>query len=269
MGLKFCSLASGSSGNCQFVGSNDTKLLIDAGLTGKYITTALQSIDIDAKTIDGILITHEHSDHIKGVGVLMRRFDIPLYVNEKTWEVMKDKIGSVEGKDIRLFNTCDSFFIGDIKVKPYNIFHDAIEPVGFSFVHNKSKISITTDSGCINDEIINEIKDSDLLVIESNHDVEMVKFGKYPWFLKKRILSDLGHLSNEAAGEIITQVVKDGNVKYVVLAHLSKENNFPELAYETVKNITHENKIKVGLDINLDLTYRNRIGRVYNIKGSF
>ncbi len=269
MGLKFCSLASGSSGNCQFVGSKDTKLLIDAGLTGKYITGALQSIDIDANRINGLLITHEHSDHIKGVGVLMRKFDIPLYVNEKTWEAMKDKIGSVEGKDIRLFNGCEPFSIGDIGVKPYNISHDASNPVGFSFVHDNSKISITTDSGCVTDEIMNEIKDSDLLVLEANHDVEMVKFGKYPWFLKKRILGDFGHLSNEAAGNIVTQVVKEGNVRYVVLAHLSKENNFPELAYETVKNIAHENKIKVGLDINLDLTYRNRIGRVYNITGSF
>ncbi|WP_432661977.1 MBL fold metallo-hydrolase [Wukongibacter baidiensis] len=266
MSLKFCSLASGSSGNCQYVGTEDTKLLIDAGLTGKYITSALQNIDIDANTINGLLVTHEHSDHIKSVGVLMRKFDIPLYVNEKTWEAMKEKIGSVKGKDIRLFKDCDPFFIGDIRVKPYNVSHDASNPMGFSFVHDNSKVSITTDSGCVTDEIIDEIKDSDLLVLEANHDVEMVKFGKYPWFLKKRILSDVGHLSNEAAGNIVTEVVKNGNVKYVLLAHLSKENNFPELAYETVKNIAEENKIKIGLDINLDLTYRNRVGRVYNIR---
>ncbi|SKC88450.1 MBL fold metallo-hydrolase [Maledivibacter halophilus] len=269
MGFKFCSLASGSSGNCQYVGSRDTKLLIDAGLTGKYITNALKNIDIEAEKIDGLLITHEHSDHIKGVGVLMRKFDIPLYVNEKTWEAMKDKIGSVKGKDIRLFSDCESFAIGDIKVNPYSISHDACNPMGYSFVHNNSKISITTDLGCITDEIINEIKDSDLLVIESNHDVEMVKFGRYPWFLKKRILGDFGHLSNEAAGNIITEVVKNGKVKYALLAHLSKENNFPELAYETVKNIIIENEIKVGVDVNLDLTYRNRTGRVYNIQKDF
>lgn len=266
MGIKFCSLASGSSGNCQYVGTKETKLLIDAGLTGKYITGALQNIDIEANEIDGLLITHEHSDHIKGVGVLMRKFDIPLYVNEKTWDGMKDKIGSVKGKDIRFFSGCDPFFIGDIKVKPYRVSHDACNPMGFSFVYDKAKISITTDSGCVNDEIIDEIKDSDLLVLEANHDVEMVKFSKYPWFLKKRILSDLGHLSNETAGNIVTEVVKNGNVKYVLLAHLSKENNFPELAYETVKNIAEESNIKVGLDINLDLTYRNRIGRLYNIR---
>lgn len=266
MGLKFCSLASGSSGNCQYVGSKETKLLIDAGLTGKYIIKALENINIEANTIDGLIITHEHSDHIKGVGVLMRKFDIPLYANEKTWDAMKGKIGSVKGKDIRLFDDCDPFFIGDIKVNPYKISHDACNPMGYSFVHNDSKVSIATDLGCISDEIIDEIKGSDLLVLESNHDVEMVKFGKYPWFLKKRILGDFGHLSNESAGNILTEVVKKGNVKYALLAHLSKENNFPELAYETVKNILEENNIKVGLDVNLDLTYRDKIGRIYNIQ---
>ncbi|SHJ93146.1 MBL fold metallo-hydrolase [Paramaledivibacter caminithermalis] len=266
MGFEFCSLASGSSGNCQYVGSKDTKLLVDAGLTGKYIIEALNNIDIKAGTIDGLLITHEHTDHIKGVGVLMRKFDIPLYVNKKTWDAMKGKIGSIEGKDIRLFNDCDPFFVGDIKVNPYNISHDASNPVGYSFVYDDSKISIATDLGCVTNEIIDEIKDSDLLVIESNHDVEMVKFGRYPWFLKKRILGDNGHLSNETAGNIITEVVKKGKVKHVLLAHLSKENNFPELAYETVKNIVEENKIKVGLDINIDLTYRNRVGRLYKIQ---
>ncbi|MCT4565612.1 MAG: MBL fold metallo-hydrolase [Maledivibacter sp.] len=266
MGLKFCSLASGSSGNCQYVGSKETKLLIDAGLSGKYIMQALQNIDVEGDKIDGLIITHEHSDHIKGVGVLMRKFDIPLYVNEKTWDAMKDKIGSVKGKDIRLFNGCKPFLIGDIKVNPYNISHDACDPMGYSFIHNNSKVSIATDLGCISDDIINEIKDSDLLVLEANHDVEMVKFGKYPWFLKKRILGDFGHLSNETSGNILTEVVKTGRVKYALLAHLSKENNFPELAYETVKNILEENDIHVDVDVSLDLTYRNRIGRVYNIQ---
>lgn len=266
MPLKFCSLASGSSGNCQYIGSRETKLLIDAGLTGKYIIKALENIDVEGNDIDGLLITHEHNDHIKGVGVLMRKFDIPLYVNEKTWGVMKDKIGDVRGKDIRIIKNDDSFYIGDIKVKPYCISHDACDPIGFSFVSDNAKISIATDLGCINDEIIEEIKDSDLLIIESNHDIEMVKMGRYPWFLKKRILSDKGHLSNEAAGKIIAKVVENGNVSYVVLAHLSKENNFPELAYETVKNIVAEKKIKVGRDISLDLTYRDRISRVYNIR---
>ncbi len=265
MSLKFCSLASGSSGNCQYIGSKETKLLLDAGLTGKYITGALESIDVDAKDINGILVTHEHSDHIKGIGAMMRKYNIPLYVNENTWEVIKGKLGKVEGKEINVFSGYNSFRIGDIIVDPYSISHDASDPVGYSFISNDVKISIATDLGCMTDGIIENIKDSNLLVIESNHDIEMVKVGKYPWFLKKRILGEKGHLSNEDAGRTIAKVVDTGNVNYVVLAHLSKENNFPELAYETVKGILEENKIKVGLDINLDLTYRNKIGRVYNI----
>ncbi len=266
MTLKFCSLASGSSGNCQYIESKDTKLLVDAGLTGKYITNGLMDIDIDAKNIKGILVTHEHSDHIKGIGVMMRKFDIPLYVSENTWEEIKDKLGNLKGKKIEIFNGYEDFAIGDVLVKPYSISHDACDPVGYSFKSGNSKISITTDLGYISEDIIDEIKDSDLLVIESNHDEEMVKVGRYPWFLKKRILSEVGHLSNEAAGNVIAEVVEKGNVKYVLLAHLSKENNFPELAYETVKNIVEDKKIKIGTDINLDLTFRDRIGRVYNIK---
>ncbi|WIF95819.1 MBL fold metallo-hydrolase [Caminicella sporogenes] len=266
MSLTFCSLASGSSGNCQFIGSKDTKLLIDAGLTGKYIINALQNIGIEGKDIDGLLVTHEHIDHIKSVGILMRKFDIPLYIKEKTWEVIKNKIGKIDGKDIKILKDNEPFYIGDIKIKPYSISHDAVDPIGFSFIGYNSKISITTDLGYVSDEIVEEIKDSDLLVIEANHDVETLKMGKYPWFLKKRILSEEGHLSNEAAGKIVTQVVEKGNVSYVVLAHLSKENNFPELAYETVKNIVEERKIKVGRDIFLDLTYRDKISRLYNVR---
>lgn len=266
MSLQFCSLASGSSGNCQYVGTKDTKLLVDAGLTGKYIKNALDNIDIDIKGIDGLLVTHEHNDHIKAIGVLMRRYNIPLFVNERTWDMMKDKIGKIDEDSVRFLNDYNEFYIGDIAIKPYSISHDASDPIGFSFIKDKGKISIATDLGYINEEIINQIKDSDLLVIEANHDVEMVKVSKYPWFLKKRILSEVGHLSNETAGEIVSEVVQNGNVNNVVLAHLSKENNFPELAYETVKNIVEEKNIKVGLDINLDLTYRDRISRVYNIK---
>jgi len=266
MSLTFCSLASGSSGNCQYIGTSSTKLLIDGGLSGKYITNALSNIDVDPGRINGILVTHEHSDHIKGIGILMRRYDIPLYVNVNTWEEIKDKLGKIDGKRVEVFEGYEEFVIGDISVKPYSISHDACDPVGYSFNCGKTKVSITTDLGYVTDEIIEEIKDSDLLVLEANHDVEMLKVGKYPWFLKKRILGEFGHLSNETAGETIAKVVERGNVKCVALAHLSKENNFPELAYETVKNIVQEKNIKVGVDISLDLTFRNRIGRVYNIK---
>ena len=266
MSIEFCSLASGSSGNAQYIASQETSLLLDAGLSGKYIESALKNVDIDIRKIKGILVTHEHSDHIKGVGILHRRYGMEIYTSNKTWDAMLPKIGKVDLEKVHFFNPGEAFDVGDIQVDPFSISHDAIDPVAFSFRTHNAKLSMATDLGIWDDEILNEIKDSDLLVLESNHDVEMLKMGSYPYYLKRRILSEVGHLSNDSAGELITRVVKEGNVKNVLLAHLSKENNLPELAYETVRSIVEENGIQVGTDINIDLTYRDRVGKIYKIK---
>ncbi|MCT4618021.1 MAG: MBL fold metallo-hydrolase [Marinisporobacter sp.] len=267
MGLTFCSLASGSSGNCQYIESAEGCLLVDAGLSGKRIQQAMESIGKNMEKVQGILITHEHNDHIKGVGILSRRFNIPIYANNNTWRAMKGKLGKIDEENIRYFDTGEEFFIQDIKIKPYAISHDAIEPVGFSLYHDDAKVSIVTDTGYIPDTVKKEIQGSDLLMLESNHDVEMLKMGRYPWYLKKRVMGDEGHLSNETAGEIIAELVKlDMPINNVLLGHLSKENNFPELAFETVKNVLSSQEIKIGLDINVDLTYRDRVSSVYNIK---
>ncbi|MEW9123496.1 MAG: MBL fold metallo-hydrolase [Thermotaleaceae bacterium] len=266
MGLKFCSLASGSSGNCQFIASEESKILLDVGLAGKRIVSALESIGERGEKIQGILVSHEHSDHIKGIGILSRRFNIPIYANNNTWREMVGKIGPIHEENQRYFETGESFTIGDIKIKTYGISHDAVEPVAFSFHHEGAKISVATDLGHVDDRIMEEIRDADLLMLESNHDVEMLKMGKYPWFLKKRILGDFGHLSNETAGHVIADLLEgQGRIAHVLLGHLSKENNFPELAYETVKSILADRKIKIGLDINIDLTYRDQLSRVYSI----
>lgn len=266
MSLKFCSLASGSSGNSQYIATDSTGILVDAGLSGKYIKGALENIDVDISTITGLLVTHEHSDHIKGIGVLMRRYSVPLYITEKTWEAMKTKIGEVSPDKVIFIDKGTEFEIGDITVKSYEVTHDAIDPVGYTFRYKDMKVSIATDLGHITEEIINEIKDSDLLLLESNHDIEMLKMGSYPYYLKRRILSEHGHLSNVTCGETVVDVVKRGRVKNVLLGHLSKENNFPELAFETVKNIVEASEIKIGEDINIDMTYRDRVSRLYNIK---
>lgn len=266
MNLKFCSLASGSSGNCHYVATDETGLLVDAGLSGKYIKGALENIDVDITTITGLLVTHEHSDHIKGIGVLMRRYGIPLYITEETWKAMSCKIGKIDEKKVIFISKNEEVEVGNIVVKSYEVSHDAVDPVGYTFRYGNSKISIVTDLGHITDEIMDEIKDSDLLLIESNHDEEMLKMGSYPYYLKRRILSELGHLSNSAAGEIVVNAVKRGRVKNVLLGHLSKENNFPELAFETVKNIVEASSIEVGVDINIDMAYRDRVSRFYNIK---
>lgn len=266
MGFRFCSLASGSSGNCQYIASDEFRILLDVGLAGKRIVQGLESIGENAEKINGILVTHEHSDHIKGIGILSRRFNIPIYANTKTWEAMRGKIGVVQEENIRYFETGKIFEIGDISVKAFPISHDAAEPVAFSFQHDQGKISVATDLGHVSHEIKEEIKDADFLVLESNHDINMLKMGNYPWYLKKRIMGDYGHISNDTAGSVLADMMEDhGSLRHVLLAHLSKENNFPELAFETVKGILSDRKIKVGTDINIDLTYRDRVSKVYEV----
>ncbi len=266
MSMNFCSLASGSSGNCQYISSDITHLLVDAGLSGKYIRNALENIDVDPESIHGILVSHEHSDHIKGVGVLMRKYGLKLYVNQLTWNAMKHKIGAIDEEQVVFFKTNESMTIGDIQVKPFSISHDAADPVGFTFSIESAKLCVATDLGIADEQIVHEICDCDLLMIEANHDEEMLKMGKYPYYLKRRILSEDGHISNEYAGSLVVEAAKKGRVNQVLLGHLSKENNFPELAYETVRQVVENSQIQVGIDLNIDMTYRDRVSRLYKIR---
>ncbi|MCA0385550.1 MAG: MBL fold metallo-hydrolase [Firmicutes bacterium] len=266
MSLSFCSLASGSSGNCQYVESQTTRLLVDAGMSGKYIKSSLESIDVNIASINGILLTHEHADHISGLGVLMRRYKIPLHVTHKTWEAVRLKVGEVDETLLFRYEDMDDITIGDIRIRGTRITHDAVDPLCYTFEHGGSKVGIATDLGAISDEVVERFKDCDLLMIESNHDIEMLKVGPYPLYLKRRILSEFGHLSNEDAGYIAKEIIQFGRAKNILLAHLSKENNFPDLAYETVRGILENEDILVGRDINLDLTYRDKVGKLYRIK---
>lgn len=263
--MEFCSLASGSKGNSQYIASKKNGILVDAGMSGKYIENALKKVDRNFEKIKGLLVTHEHSDHISGIGVLMRRYKLPLYVNSKTWDMMKDKIGKIDESKINIISKDKAFSIGDLIIKPYSISHDAIDPIGFTIENNNKKIALATDLGYAPDEVINKIKDVDLLFIESNHDVEMLKAGKYPYFLKRRVLSMEGHLSNDEAGRVAKEITRYGRVKDILLAHLSGENNFPELAYETVKGILKDADIEVNRDINLHMTHRKDASKLFNI----
>lgn len=263
--MEFCSIYSGSSGNCLYIGSDKTKILVDAGLTGKKIQEGLKEIGINSSDIDAIVITHEHDDHIKSAGILSRRFNIPIYANTNTWEAMIDKIGEVKKENIKIFDDYNPFEIGDIFVIPYNIPHDAAKPCGYSFVNGKRKISIATDIGYVSETVKENIKDSDLILLESNHDVEMLKVGPYPYHLKLRILSDKGHLSNEAAGEAIVDIL-NSRIKKVILGHLSKTNNYPQLALRTVLSILEMNNIRDGRDVDIDIALRDKVGRLQVIK---
>lgn len=263
--MKFCSLTSGSSGNSQFIASRETRILLDAGVTGKYIKEAMESIGEEPDNLDGILVTHEHTDHIKGVGVLMRRYKLPLYVHEKTWQAMAELVGKVDMENVHFIDGAKPFEIKDLSIRPFHIDHDAAYPLGFTFENEGVKIGVATDLGHITEEVIDAVDNSDLLMLESNHDVEMLKIGRYPWFLKQRILGETGHLSNEAAAKALVKVFARSAPGGVLLGHLSHENNFPELALETVRGILEESGIRDGRDFDLDMTYRNRIGRFYCI----
>ena len=251
----FCPLYSGSSGNSIFVASENTKILVDVGMPGKSIESALKHINQNPNGIDGIFITHEHSDHIKGAGIISRKYDIPIYANEYTWNAMENKIGKVKESNIRVIhNNCVD--IKDMHIINYRISHDAAAPIGYAMCSGDKKACIATDLGYFSEEVRTIIRDADVILLESNHDVEMVKFGPYPYPLKRRILSDVGHLSNEACGKAIVEIMNHKQ-KHIFLGHLSKTNNHPDLAYQTVVNILKENYIEIGRDISLNLARRD------------
>jgi phosphoribosyl 1,2-cyclic phosphodiesterase len=264
MGLKFCSLFSGSSGNASYIGTDKTHILVDAGLTGKAVENSLREIGQDPSLLDGILITHEHDDHIRGAGVLSRRYDIPIYANEETWKAMEAKIGKMSSNNMRIFYNDMDFYIKDVNIQPFGIPHDAADPVGFCFFNKGKKISIATDLGHTNSRIINTVMDSDLIMLEANHDVDMLMGGSYPQHLKKRISGSKGHLSNIDAGSALVKMITN-KLTHVLLAHLSLHNNIPQLAYQTVTGILADNGIKNGKDIAVDMTYRDRVSNFYHI----
>lgn len=259
--IKFCSLFSGSSGNALFIGTEKTKLLIDAGLSGKRILEALCSIGEDPAELSAILISHEHVDHIRGAGIISRKQNIPIYANEATWCAMEHCLGSVKLENRICFTTGEEFEIGDICVRSFPIPHDAAEPVGYNFVARGKRITTATDIGHMNKELLANIEGNDLLLLESNHDIEMLRVGPYPWPLKKRIMGDRGHLSNEMAAKVIAYLAEKG-CRNFILGHLSRENNFPELAYQTTFNALTEKKIAVGQDVFLEVASRDRAGKV-------
>ena len=251
--MKFCSLYSGSSGNSIFIASDNAKVLIDAGLAGKKIDDALKHIGEESSSIDGIFITHEHIDHIKGVGVLSRKYDIPIYANDNTWAVMEKNIGKIKEHNIRIMDRRSSITINDLEIRSFNIPHDAIAPVGYTVSYAGKNASVVTDFGVFTEEIRDNIIDSDIILLESNHDVNMLRMGPYPYKLKLRVLGENGHLSNEDCGSAI----KNDKKKQIVLGHLSGTNNHPDLAYQTVVDVLSANGIRPGDDVILQLASRH------------
>ncbi len=231
--LKFCSLYSGSTGNSLFVESDNVKLLVDSGVSAKKVEDGLNSIGINITDIDAILVTHEHTDHIQSLGTISKKFNIPVYANSKTWDAMPLQKDKISDNNIHFFNNEEHFEIGDFVIHPFSIPHDAANPCGFSFECDKNKFSIATDLGHMTNNVISNLEGSSFLCLEANYDPEVLKCSKYPYLLKTRIAGPNGHLSNKLAGQTISHLINSGLNK-VVLGHLSKENNFPELALHTV-----------------------------------
>ena len=264
MALTFCSFSSGSSGNCYLIRSEESAILVDAGISGRKIFRALASVEVDPPDVSAVLITHEHSDHVRSLKTIARKMPhIRACANSGTWK----NIGSlVAEKQRAVFQTGEPFYINDIKVNSFPLSHDAEEPVGFSFYKGDKQISILTDTGFLSGEIYEEIKGADLLVLEANHDVDMLRIGKYPWFLKQRILGHKGHLSNVDAAEAICRILSEKQ-KYihVLLAHLSRENNFPEMAYQTIKNLLEEKNYYIDTNICLNIIGRDEMSALYTV----
>lgn len=262
--MRFCSIASGSSGNCIYVGSENTHILVDVGISGKKIEAGLNSIELSGKEIDGILITHEHSDHMKSLGVIARKYQIPVYATGGTVDAITKmkNVGELPEGIFHEIHEDEAFMIKDMKIYPFTIPHDAAQPVGYRMECEGHSVGIATDLGKYNEYIVENLKNLDVLLLEANHDIRMLQVGKYPYYLKQRILGDRGHLSNENAGRLLSRLLHD-NMKAIFLGHLSKENNYEELAYETVKlEITMGDNPYKGEDINLMVAKRDTVSEI-------
>ena len=261
--LNFCSLYSGSSGNSLFVETENTKILIDAGMSCKKIEEGLQAIEVDPSSINAILVTHEHSDHVKGLGTLSKKFDIPVFSTKETFDAMPTQTQKLSEKNIKYFNPAEKFCIDDLEVLPFSIPHDAANPCGFNISKDQdNQISIATDIGHMTKSIVNTLEGSKFILLESNYDTEVLRCCGYPYILKSRIASNTGHLSNTMAGKTISYLLKNGNLATAMLGHLSKESNFPELAYQTVIDEIISNN---NTNINLSVASRDCPGKLITI----
>lgn len=231
--IKYSILASGSTGNAIYVGSQEKNILVDAGVSGRRMSELLAEIDVAIEELDAIFVTHEHDDHVRGVGVLARRYNIPIYLNYNTYQSLPKAVGSIDESLIKIIETGAEQRLGDMLIESFGVSHDASEPVGYILSVNGYRLSIITDLGYVSNRIKSRIKGSHAFIIETNHCVEMLQMGSYPWELKRRILSDLGHLSNDAAAEALAEIVT-GDTELVHLFHRSQENNQLDLARLTV-----------------------------------
>lgn len=242
--MQICMLASGSRGNSIYVSDGDTSVLIDAGLSGIEIERRMKSRDLNVDDIDAIIVSHEHSDHIQGVGVLARRYNLPVYISPETYNTASAQLGSI--KEIKNFSCGTEFNINDLNIRPFSISHDASDPAGFTIGCNGQKIGIATDLGIATAMVRQHLKDCCCLIIEANHDIRMLEEGPYPWSVKQRVKGRTGHLSNESSRELLMDIITD-RMSHVILAHLSQTNNTPEKAFQVVTEHLPDTCLKVSV----------------------
>ncbi|MGN0658183.1 MAG: MBL fold metallo-hydrolase [Emergencia sp.] len=269
MSLQFCSFASGSSGNSYLVKSENTSLLVDVGIAGKRILEGLEGKGLQPEELSGILLTHEHVDHVRSLRMMSRKAACAkIYASGGTLAQVSDLVEPGKGFTVQ---AGEPFMAGDIEVRPFDLSHDAAQPTGYSFVHEGRQLTIITDTGYVTAEMEVHIASADLLVLEANHEVNILKMGSYPYPLKRRILGEKGHLSNEAAGECLCRMLDcrradpagrecGRDVPAVVLAHLSRENNTPDQAWLTIRNILFESDYYIDRDLTMTIAYRDEAG---------
>ena len=259
--LSICALASGSSGNAIYVESDGTKLLIDTGISARELTKRLSSLGVKPQELDGILITHEHGDHIRGLRVFTKNYHVPIYCTQNTWYYLAEQ--GVSERYQRIIHRDEVFEMDDLQIEAFPIPHDAVDPVGFCIANHTSKIGIATDLGHIPEYLRSKFRLAQLVFLEANHDVPMLTKGKYPQFLKERILGNRGHLSNDTAAAFIADLAEE-NLQKVVLGHLSKNNNTPEMAISAVQNRLENKSIKVD-NVVIECCCHGELGRIISI----
>jgi len=254
--LKICVLGSGSSGNAIYIEARQTKILVDAGLSARTLVERLRRISEKPENLQAIVISHEHHDHIKGAGTLAHKYHLPIYMNQETLKASNGLLS--QGEEIREFSTGKSFKIGDILLEPFSLPHDAADPVGFALYSGNLKVGITLDFGYPTHLIRERMKGADMVILESNHDVSMLMMGPYPWKLKQRIRSKMGHLSNDDSSLLLRDLLHD-KLTHVVLAHLSQTNNHPEIALMTAKEVVE------NCQVDLSVASQDEVGKIIEL----
>ncbi len=265
--MRMASIASGSSGNCIFVGSSRGNILIDAGISRKRIEEGLYTHNVDPRDIDGVFITHEHSDHVSGLGVFSRKYAVPIYGTKETLLgiCQYGKCGELDRSLFCEVEPDETLQIKDMEVKPFRISHDALNPVAYRVESEGQAVAVATDMGTYSAYTVEHLSGLDALLLEANHDVHMLQAGGYPYYLKRRILGERGHLSNEMSGQLLNAVLHNG-LKKVFLGHLSKENNYEALAFETVRTeITMSDSPYKGDDFDIEIAKRDTVSSMVEI----